>query len=323
MIPESCAPGWLWGVFAAIVVGFLAVDLGVLHRKAREVGLREAALWSLFWFLAAFAFAAISWPFVGAERSLEFVTAYLVEKTLSVDNVFAFVVIFGALGTPRPYQHRVLFWGILGALGLRAVFVLAGTALLTKFAWLTVVFGAILALTGIKMALVPDKEPDPEQNFLVRAFRRLVSCTRDYRGTAFWVRENGRLTATPLLAALVAVEGTDLVFAADSMPAVLAVSRDPFVVYTSNVFSILGLRQLYFVLAGAMTKLPYLRHGLAAVLVFVGAKMLAGPMHHLPAHFSLAGVVLILGASIVASLVALDRKPVSEATPARSPELTT
>jgi tellurite resistance protein TerC len=293
---------WMWVAFNAFILAMLALDLGVFHRKSHEVSVREATVWSAVWIALSLVFNAGIYFFRGAEQGIQFFTGYLIEKSLSVDNIFVFALIFGFFAVPKLVQHRVLFWGILGALVLRAFFIMAGAALLERFHWIIYVFGAFLLFTGIKMALYRNQEIHPEHNPVLKLVRRLVPVTPSYREDHFWVREGGKWMATPLFLVLVLVETTDLIFAVDSIPAIFAVTRDPFLVYTSNVFAILGLRSLYFVLAGVMDKFVYLKPGLAAILVFVGGKMLATEVYKVPATVSLAVVAAILTVAVLASL---------------------
>jgi tellurite resistance protein TerC len=306
---ESIGSPVLWVAFTGFVLAMLALDLGVFHRKAHAVKFKEALTWSVVWVGLALAFNVGVWWVFGPTKGLEFLTGYLIEKALSVDNVFVFLVLFSFFAVPAAYQHRVLFWGILGALVMRAVFIVAGAALLARFHWIMYVFGAILLLTGVKLLLQKNAELHPERNPIFRLFRKLVPSVPEYHGQRFTVVRDGRRFATPLLAVLVAVEATDLVFAVDSIPAVFAVTRDPFIVYTSNVFAILGLRAMYFLLAGVMDRFRYLKTGLAAVLLFVGAKMMAADLFKIPIGVSLAVVALILAAAIVASLLASRSQP--------------
>jgi len=294
---------WLWAGFNLFVLAMLAIDLGVFHRQAHAVSLREASIWSAVWIALALVFNLGVWKFLGPQPGVEFLTGYLIEKSLSVDNIFVIALLFAYFKVPDKYQHRVLFWGILGALVMRAAFILAGAALLERFHWIIYVFGGFLVLTGIKMAFAPEQGLEPEKNPVVRLVRRIMPVTSDFRGPAFFVREGGRRAATPLFLVLVMVEFTDLVFAVDSIPAIFAVTRDPFLVYTSNVFAILGLRSLYFLLAGVMHKFHYLKLGLAAILVFVGVKMALVDWLKVPAGISLGVIATILGLAIVASLL--------------------
>jgi tellurite resistance protein TerC len=283
------------------------LDLGVFHRQAHAVSIKEAGAWSAVWVALALVFNAGVYAWFGPERALEFTTGYLLEKALAVDNIFVFVILFTAFAIPTIHQHRVLFWGVLGALVMRAGFILAGGALLQRFHWALYVFGAVLALTGIKLLLQRQQELHPERNPLVRAFQKVFPVTHELDGGRFTVVRGGRRHATPLLITLVAVEVTDLVFAVDSIPAIFAVTTDPFIVFTSNIFAILGLRSLYFLLAGVITRFVYLKVGLALVLVFVGAKMLLADLYKIPIAASLGVIATILAVSVVASLRATSR----------------
>ena len=290
-----------WATFLGFVLLMLALDLGVFHRKAHAVSLQEAGLWSIVWVGLAMLFNAGLYVFFGPERALEFTTGFVMEKALAVDNIFVFVVLFAAFGIPAALQHRVLFWGVLGALVLRAGFVLAGGALLQRFHWMMYVFGALLALTGVKLLLQRQDAPDPAGPALVRWLKARLPMTKELHGERFFIRHAGRYLATPLFVALVAVEVTDLVFAVDSIPAVFAITSDPFIVFTSNIFAVLGLRSLYFLLAGVITRFVYLTAGLSLVLVFVGTKMLFKDLFHVPAVHSLGVIAGILGVAIAAS----------------------
>jgi tellurite resistance protein TerC len=298
----------LWVGFLAFVGMMLALDLGVFHRKAHAVSLREAAAWSSVWIGLAGVFALGVFHFYGAQRGLEFTTGYLIEKALSVDNVFVMVMVFGAFGVPPRQQHRVLFWGILGALAMRAVFILAGTALIARFEWTVYVFGLFLVLTGVRMLLARGEEGHPENNVLVRLARKVLPVAPGQDTEHFFIRIDGRRMVTPLFLALLAVEFTDLIFAVDSIPAVLAVSRDPFIVFTSNIFAILGLRSLYFLLAGVVQKFRYLKLGLALVLVFVGVKMTIVDIFKIPVGVSLAVVAVLIAGAILSSLLVDGRR---------------
>ena len=314
---ESIGSPWMWAGFIGFVLAMLALDLGVFHRQAHKVGVKEAGIWSLVWVGCALAFNALLWNSFGPQRGMEFLTGYLIEKALSVDNIFVFVLIFGAFSVPEAYQHRVLFWGILGALVMRAIFVGLGAALIASFHWVLYLFGAFLVITGIKMLLLRDQGFDPRKNSLFRLFQRLVPAVETYHGPAFTVVKDGRRYATPLLLVLVAVELTDLVFAVDSVPAIFAVTKDPFIVFTSNIFAILGLRSLYFLLAGVVGRFHLLKVGLSLVLVFVGLKMLLVEVFKVPVTWSLAVIGLLVGGSVAASLL-LPRK--AAASPAGLPE---
>lgn len=293
----------LWVVFNVFVLGILALDLLVLHRKAHTVTLREASAWSCVWVSLALAFGIGIYFFQGSEKALEFLTGYVIEWSLSVDNLFVFLVIFSYFSVPPSYQHRVLFWGILGALVLRAVFIATGSALLANFHWMIYVFGAFLVFTGIKLLFVGEEKIEPEKNPAVRLVRRFIKITPDYQGQRFFIRKDGKLWATPLFLVLVVVETTDVIFAIDSIPAIFGITLDPFIVYTSNVFAILGLRALFFLLAGVMEMFRYLRVGLSFVLCFVGLKMLVAEFYKIPIGISLGVVGGILLISILASML--------------------
>jgi len=294
---------WLWIGFTLFVLAVLALDLGVFHRRAHAVSFKEALGWTTVWVTLALLFGAGVWRLAGKDKALEFYTGWLIEYSLSADNVFVFALIFSYFAVPPAWQHKVLFWGILGALVMRLVMIGAGVALIRHFSWVLYLFGAFLLFTGIRMAVRRSEQIHPEQNPVVRWFRRCVPMTRDYHEASFVVQEGGRRLATPLLVVLVCVEATDLMFATDSIPAIFAVTLDPFIIYTSNVFAILGLRSLYFVLAGAMNLFHYLKLGLGVVLSFIGVKMLlvhtAWKIDTLPA---LMVVATVLALSIVASL---------------------
>jgi tellurite resistance protein TerC len=295
---------WLWIGFNLFVLAMLALDLGVFHRKAHVVGFKESIAWTVVWVTLALVFNAVIWHFAGAQKALEFFTGYVIEKSLSVDNVFVFAMLFSYFAVPPLYQHKVLFWGILGALAMRAVMIVLGAALIAEFSWIIYVFGAFLVITGIKMAVKREEAIHPERNPVVRGFKRLMPVTSDYREDRFFVVENGLRHATPLFVVLLLVEVSDLIFAVDSIPAIFAVTTDPFIVYTSNVFAILGLRSLYFALAGVMDKFHYLKIGLGVVLAFVGVKMLlVHSPYKLDTLLSLGVVVGILAVSVVASLL--------------------
>jgi len=301
----------LWGGFLVFVLAMLALDLGVFHRKSHEVTVREAAIWSGVWFALAAVFGAGLYFMAGPQRALEFATGYVIEKALAVDNIFVFVVIFAAFRIPAIHQHRVLFWGVLGALAMRAAFIFAGSALLERFHFTIYVFGAILVATGIKLLVQRNDTSDPEKSFAVRILRRVVPLHPHLAGGRFTIIRNGKRLATPLFVALVAVEVTDLIFAVDSIPAIFAVTRDPFIVFTSNIFAILGLRSLYFLLAGIIEKFVYLKVGLAFVLVFVGVKMALIDLVKIPILTSLGVIAAILIVSVVASLVVTRRRPLA------------
>ena len=292
---------FLWVIFNVFVLGMLALDLLVLHRKAHAVSLREALTWSCVWVSLALLFSLGVYFARGGEKALEFLTGYVIEWSLSVDNLFVFLVIFSYFAVPPIYQHRVLFWGILGALVLRAIFIATGAALLANFHWMIYVFGGFLVFTGIKLLFAGEDKVEPEKNPAVRLLRRFIKVTPDYQGQRFFIRKDGRLWATPLFLVLVVVETTDVIFAVDSIPAIFAITLDPFIVYTSNVFAILGLRALFFLLAGVIDMFRYLRVGLSFVLCFIGAKMMLVDFYKIPIGISLGVVAGILGISILAS----------------------
>ena len=303
------ASPWWWVAFNALILTLLALDLGVFHKRGHAVGMREALRWSAVWVSLALLFGAGIWWRLGQQPALEFFAGYLVEEALSVDNLFVFILIFGYFKVPPALQHRVLFWGILGALVMRGTMIATGALLLERFHWVIYVFGGFLVITGLRMAFQDDGEIEPEANPVLRVLRRLVPVTTQYHADRFFVRESirpgeaARLVATPLFVVLVLVETTDVVFALDSIPAIFGVTRDPFLVYSSNVFAILGLRSLYFVLAGVIGRFHLLRYGLALVLVFVGGKMLASDWYHLPIAVALGIVAAILAGSVLLSLV--------------------
>jgi len=303
MEPQTVGSPLLWGGFILFVLAMLALDLGVFHRKAHVVRFKEALIWSGVWVSLALLFNAGIWWQFGTEPAVQFLTGYLIEKSLSIDNIFVFVIIFSSLAIPQLYQHRVLFWGILSALILRAVMIFAGVAMLQRFHWLIYVFGAFLILTGIKLFLSRNKEEHPEDSFVMKWARRLIPSTKNFDKDHFFTVENGRRLATPLFMALLLVEFTDVIFALDSIPAIFAITQDPFLVFTSNIFAILGLRSMFFVLAGMVEKFSYLKIGLSAVLVFVGAKMTLVDVVKVPAFVSLGIIALLIGGSVVASLL--------------------
>jgi tellurite resistance protein TerC len=292
-----------WLGFNLVVLVLLALDLGVLNRQAHEVSLREAAIWSAVWVGLSLLFNGLLFIWQGTEAGLDFLTAYLIEKSLSVDNIFVFVVIFSTFRVPARYQHRVLFWGVLGAIVMRGLLILAGTTLLSLFHWLLYVFGAFLILTGIRLAWRQERQVHPDKNPLVRLARRFLPVSDDFEGPRFFVRKEGRLFVTPLLLVLLVVESADLLFALDSIPAVFSVTLDPFLVYTSNICAILGLRALYFLLADLVERFHYLKFGLAVILVLVGVKLVLADLYPVPIGVSLGAIALILTLAIVASLL--------------------
>lgn len=291
----------LWAGFTLLILLLLALDLGVFHRRVHVIRTREALLWSVFWICLALLFNAGVYFWFGHKHALEFFTGYVIEKALSVDNIFVFVVIFTYFAVPQELHHRVLFWGIVGALVLRAAFILAGAALIQSFHWVIYIFGVFLIFTGAKLFLDRGSEVHPEKNPVLRLFRKFVRSVDGYRGARFFVKENGVRCATPLLLVLVCIEATDVVFAMDSIPAIFAITRDPFIVFTSNIFAILGLRALYFLLAGIIPKFRYLRVGLAVVLVFVGIKMVIEGFYEIPIVLSLLFILVVLTLSVLLS----------------------
>ena len=303
---------WLWIGFNLFVLSMLAVDLGVFHRRAHEVSIKEATVWSIVWISLAMLFNVglyLFWDklsptsnYSNSEAALAFFTGYLIEKSLSVDNIFVFVLIFTFFAVPAVYQHRVLFWGILGALLMRGTLIAVGAVLLKEFHWIIYIFGAFLIFTGIRMAVHRNEEMHPEHNPVVRLLRRIMPVTENYERDHFFIRRAGKLLATPLFLVLLVVETTDLIFAVDSIPAIFAVTNDPFIVYTSNVFAILGLRSLYFLLAGVIDKFYYLKLGLSVVLAFVGTKMVIVDIYKIPIGLSLGVIASILAISVIASL---------------------
>jgi len=292
-----------WVAFNIFVLAMLALDLGVFHRKAHVVTIKEALVWTAVWITLALLFNLGIYWVKGPHLALQYLTGYVLEKSLSVDNLFVFILIFTYFGVPARHQHRVLSWGILGALIMRAIFIVTGVALMRRFHWIIYVFGPFLILTAIRMALEKEKEVHPEKNPVLRLFRRFVNVTPDYEDSKFFVKRNGQIMATPLFIVLLVVETTDVVFAVDSIPAILAVTTDSFIVYSSNVFAILGLRALYFALAGAMQVFCYLNFGVAAILAFVGIKMILSEVYKIPVGLALGVIGGILAIAVVASLI--------------------
>jgi tellurite resistance protein TerC len=292
---------WLWVAVLGFIAIALLLDLFVLHREAHEVSMKEAAVTSAVWVAFGLGFGAVVWAIYGSDSAGQYFAGYLIEKSLSVDNIFVFALIFSYFAVPAAYQHRLLFWGVLGALVFRAIFIAAGAALLENFHWTIYLFGAFLVLTGIKMAVYRGHAADPGRNPVLRLVRRFVPMTDEYEGQRFFTRRAGKLIATPLLAVLIAIETTDVIFAVDSIPAIFAVTSEPFLVFTSNAFAILGLRALYFLLAGMIQRFVYLKLGLAVVLVFVGVKMLMTDIYKIPVWTSLGVIAAILTVAMVLS----------------------
>lgn len=300
---------WLWLGFSIFIVTMLSLDLGLFNRKAHTIKYREAWIWSITWMTLALIFCGLVFHYQGSTRGLEFLTGYLIELSLSVDNLFVFLLIFSFFKVPAKFQHRVLFWGVMGALVMRLTMIFVGAALINRFHWIIYIFGAFLVYTGIKMFRHEEVEIQPDQNIVVRIFTRFLPITRHYDGEKFFTIVNGKTTGTLLLLVLMVVEVTDLIFAVDSIPAIFAITRDTFIVYTSNVFAILGLRSMYFLLAGVVEKFRYLRTGLAIVLTFIGLKMLVVAVgFHIPIWVSLCFVAAVLAGSVVASLI-IPAKP--------------
>ncbi len=310
-----------WLGFVLAVLAMLALDLGVFHRRNQVMGVRHSLAWTVIWIAVAMSFNyGIIYPNFGGEKSMEFLTGYVIEKALSVDNLFVFLVLFQYFRVPELYQHRILFWGIIGALVMRALFIFGGTALIDNFHFLIYVFGGFLIWTGIKVGMGGNDEPDPMANPMVRLVKRVLPVTKDFVGDKFIVRRNRMVLATPLLLVLVAVETTDLIFAVDSIPAIIAITNDEFIIFTSNVFAILGLRSLYFALAAIMKLFRYLKYGLAFILVFVGIKMLIADFYKLPIPVALGIVIAALGISIGVSLMHREHPDHPTAEPVVTPE---
>lgn len=301
-----------WIFFNIFLVGMLALDLGIFHRKAKVIAPREALIWSGIWFSISMAFAGVVFAWHGTQAGTEFLTGYMIEWSLSVDNVFVFALIFGFFKVPAAYQYRVLFWGVVSALIMRGVLIATGAALISNFHWIIFIFGGFLIFSGIRIMFHDESKADPSRNPVVRVFKRFVPTADEYDGQKFFTRKNGKLLATPLLTVLIAVEATDLAFAVDSIPAIFAITDEPFIVFTANALAILGLRSLYFALSGIIHKFAYLKFGLALVLVFVGIKMLASDVYHMPAVLSLGIVLVILAGTVVISLLfpSADEEPV-------------
>jgi tellurite resistance protein TerC len=303
MTPASVGTPLLWIGFTLFVLLALVLDLGLFHRKAHKISIRESMGWSAVWLTLALLFNAGVYRWLGEQSGLEFLTGYLIELALSVDNLFVFLVIFSYFSVPPHLRHRVLFWGILGAMVMRVGFILAGAALLTAFHWIEYVFGAFLIYTGIKILFQKETEVHPDKNFVLKLVRHFLPVTKEYHGSHFFIRQAAKLYATPLLLVLLVVETTDVVFAVDSIPAIFGITHDPFIVFTSNIFAILGLRSLFFLLAGMMDRFHYLPVGLGLVLAFVGGKMLIADIYPVQIGWSLGVVAALLGGSVLASLL--------------------
>jgi tellurite resistance protein TerC len=293
----------LWLSFSLFVLGMLALDLGVFHRKSHAVSVKEALTWTAVWITISMLFNLFVYFYFGNEKALEFFTAYLVEKSLSVDNIFVIIMIFAYFRVPDSYQHKVLFWGIFGALVMRVIFIFAGIELIHKFHWLIYIFGGFLIITGMRMVIGENKPIEPEKNPLVKLIRRIFPVTESFEGDNFFVKREHKIWATPLFIVVVLIEATDLIFAVDSIPAIIAISDDTFIVYTSNVFAILGLRSLYFALSGIEKYFIYLKYGLATILVFVGIKMCIVDFYKIPVEISLILISFLLAISMIASVL--------------------
>lgn len=298
----------LWTAFNVFVLGMLALDLGVFHKKPANIGVKEALVWTGVWITLAMAFNFFVFQYFGREQAIEFFTGYIIEKSLSVDNIFVIIMIFSYFHVPTSYQHKVLFWGILGALVMRVIFIFAGIELIHRFHWLIYLFGGFLIFTGLRMVLAGEVKVHPEKNPVVKLIRRFFPVTASFEGDSFFVRKDAKLWATPLFVVAILIETTDLIFAVDSIPAILAITDNPFIVYTSNVFAILGLRSLYFALSGIEKYFHFLKYGLAAILVFVGAKMALADYYKIPVEISLIVIVSLLIVAIIASMV-FPQKP--------------
>ena len=294
---------YLWIGFNLFVILMLVLDLGVFHRKSKVISVKDALIWTAVWVFMAFLFNVFVYYYFDEETAFEFFTGYLIEKSLSVDNIFVMILIFSYFNVPSEYQHKVLFWGILGALIMRVCFILAGVELIHKFHWLIYIFGGFLVFTGIRILTQGDSKFDPEKNPVVKLVRRVFRVTPAFEGDNFFIKRDNVLWATPLFVVVVMIEVTDLIFAVDSIPAILAISDDSFIVYTSNVFAILGLRSLYFALAGIEKYFVYLKYGLSAILIFIGAKMCISDFYTIPVEISLAFIILTLSLAVLASMV--------------------
>ncbi|MEX1238201.1 MAG: TerC family protein [Cyclobacteriaceae bacterium] len=302
----------LWTAFNIFVLGMLALDLGIFHKKSAEISVRDALLWTGIWITLAMAFNFFVFHYFGREQAIEFFTGYIIEKSLSVDNIFVIIMIFSYFQVPSAYQHKVLFWGILGALVMRVIFIFAGIELIHRFHWLIYVFGGFLIFTGLRMVLAAEVKLVPEKNPVVKLIRRFLPVTASFEGDNFFVMKQAKLWATPLFVVVILIETTDLIFAVDSIPAILAITDNPFIVYTSNVFAILGLRSLYFALSGIEKYFHFLKYGLAAILIFVGTKMALADYYKIPIEISLIVIVSLLIVAIIASMMFPQKPQTSE-----------
>lgn len=293
----------LWTAFNVFVLGMLALDLGVFHKRSEVITVKNALMWTGIWITLAMAFNVFVYYYFGRQEAIEFFTGYLIEKSLSVDNIFVIIMIFSYFHVPNAYQHKVLFWGILGALVMRVIFIFAGIELINRFHWLIYLFGGFLIITALRMIFAAEEKLQPEKNPVVKLVRRVFPVTASFEGDNFFVKRNSKLWATPLFVVVILIETTDLIFAVDSIPAILAITDDPFIVYTSNVFAILGLRSLYFALSGIEQYFHYLKYGLAAILVFVGTKMCISDIYKIPVDISLIVIVSLLTISVILSVI--------------------
>ncbi|MFU8813215.1 MAG: TerC family protein [Balneolaceae bacterium] len=299
----------VWVVFNIFIISMLVVDLMVFNRKPHEISIRESLVWTGIWIVLAILFGIGLYYYSGPDQALDYFTGYLIEKSLSVDNIFVFLLIFTYFGVEPKYQHKVLFWGIFGALVFRFIFIFAGVALIERFHWMIYLFGAFLVFTGIKLAFEKDKEIRPERNPILKLVRRFIPITKEYHGQNFFIRKRGRLIATPMFVVLIVIETTDIVFAVDSIPAIMAITRDTFIIYSANAFAILGLRALYFALAGVMRLFHYLHYGLSFILVYVGVKMLLEDLYTIPTWITLTVLIGTITLSIIASLFFPKKDP--------------
>jgi tellurite resistance protein TerC len=302
----------LWVGFNVFVLGMLALDLGVFHRKSHTVTVREALTWTGVWVTLSLFFNLFIYYYFGEEKAVEFFTGYLIEKSLSVDNIFVIIMIFSYFQVPQEYQHKVLFWGILGALVMRVIFIFSGIELIHRFHWLVYIFGGFLVFTGIRMITSGDDKIEPEKNPIIKLARRMFSVTPTFEGDQFFTKREGKTWVTPLFLVVILIEVTDLIFAVDSIPAILSISEDPFIVYTSNVFAILGLRSLYFALSGIEKYFHYLKFGLSAILIFVGVKMCIVDFYKIPVSISLIVIVFVLAIAMLASVLFPKKESVAE-----------
>ena len=314
VVTSTQMPLWAWLAFGVIILVLLVLDMKVFHRKSSVITIKQSLLWTGFWIVLALLFNLGIWIWKGSTPATEYLTCYLIEKSLSVDNLFVFLMVFSFFAVPIAYQHKVLFWGIIGAIVLRLAFIEAGATLLYNFDWVFYIFGAFLIIAALKMAFQKEKELHPEKNPVLRVFRKLFGTTKNYEGDRFFVKRLGKYVATPLLITVIVIETTDLVFALDSIPAAFSITLDKFIVYTSNIFAILGLRSLYFALAGIMPLFHYLKYGLVVVLMFVGVKMLIAHYYKIPTGIALGVVAVVLIIAVIASVIRNRRNKAADGT---------